>query len=237
MAKTIGKNKTATILTKTGKDYSYAYTDLASINKWLEENEFDYYQTIETCETNGKDYIMTYRKINGEWEDKPKRGCQIVEASLIGNSNPVQEYGSSLSYVRRYSLCMAFGLAMEDNDAADLSKPKEVEMTLEEAKEFVIDFGKHKGKKLSSLLDDKWYMNYLINQSNNPKVLKAIELLTGEVPKNDEQMDKQINKTQKLMKVLIDKGIDDDKVLEHYKVKSLYDLTEDQIDEMLNNWS
>ena len=237
MAKTIGKNKTATILTKTGKDYSYAYTDLASINKWLEENEFDYYQTIETCETNGKDYIMTYRKINGEWEDKPKRGCQIVEASLIGNSNPVQEYGSSLSYVRRYSLCMAFGLAMEDNDAADLSKPKEVEMTLEEAQEFVIDFGKHKGKKLSSLLDDKWYMNYLINQSNNPKVLKAIELLTGEVPKNDEQMDNIINKTQKLMKVLVDKGIDDDKVLKHYKVKSLYDLTEDQIDEMLTNWS
>lgn len=237
MANTITKNKTAKIPTKSGKDYSYQYTDLASINKWLEDNNMDYYQTIETNETNGKDYIMTYRYINGEWEEKPKRGCQVVDSVLVGNSNPVQQYGSSLTYVRRYSLCLAFGLAMEDTDAAELSKPVVVEMTPEEAKNYVLDFGKHKGKKLVDLLDDEGYINYLLNNSNNPSVLKAIELLTGQAPKTEEQWDNQLEKTQKLMQVIMDKGIDTDRILEHYHVKNLNNLTEEQIDEMLNNWS
>lgn len=237
MASTITKNKTAKIPTKSGKDYSYQYTDLASINKWLDDNDMDYYQTIETNETNGKDYIMTYRYINGEWEDKPKRGCQVVDSVLVGNSNPVQQYGSSLTYVRRYSLCLAFGLAMEDTDAAELSKPVVVEMTEEEAKNYVLDFGKHKGKKLTDLLEDEGYINYLLNNSNNPSVLKAIEILTGQTPKTEEQWDNQLEKTQKLMQVITEKGIDTDRIIDHYHVKSLNDLTEGQIDEMLDNWS
>lgn len=236
MANTIIKNRTAKIPTKSGKDYSYQYTDLASINKWLDENGLDYYQTIETCESNGKDYIMTYRYINGEWEEKPIRGCQVVDSVLIGNSNPVQQYGSSLTYVRRYSLCLAFGLAMEDTDAAELSKPENINMTKEEAENYTLEFGKYKGKKLSEV--GRSYINWLLNNENtDPKVLKAIELLTGEVPKTDEEMDKQLEKTQKLMKVLVDKGIDEERVIEHYKVKNLNDLTEEQIDEMLDNWS
>jgi len=235
MANTITKNRTAKIPTKSGKDYSYQYTDLASINRWLDENGLDYYQTIETCESNGKDYIMTYRYINGEWEEKPKRGCQVVDSVLTGNSNPVQQYGSSLTYVRRYSLCLAFGLATEDTDATDLSKPENINMTKEEAENYILDFGKHKGKKLSEVGTS--YINWLLANSNDPKVLKAIELLTGEVPKTDEEWDKQLEKTQKLMQVITEKGIDTDKILEHYKIKNLNELTEEQIDEMLDNWS
>lgn len=237
MASTITKNKTAKIPTKSGKDYSYQYTDLASINKWLDDNDMDYYQTIETNETNGKDYIMTYRYINGEWEDKPKRGCQVVDSVLVGNSNPIQQYGSSLTYVRRYSLCLAFGLAMEDTDAAELSKPVSVEMTLEEAKNYVIDFGKHKGTKLADLLEDEGYITWLLNNSTNASVLKAIELLTGQVPKDEEQWDNQLEKTQKLMEVIVEKGIDTDRIIDHYKVKNLNELTEAQVDEMLTKWS
>lgn len=109
-------------------------------------------------------------------------------------------------------------------------------MTLEEAEKFTLEFGKYKGKKLSEV--GRSYINWLLNNENtDPKVLKAIELLTGEVPKTDEEMDKQLEKTQKLMKVLVDKGIDEERVIDHYKVKNLNDLTEEQIDEMLDNWS
>ena len=100
---------------------------------------------------------------------------------------------------------------------------------------YILDFGKYKGKKLSEVGD--YYIKWLLNNSSDPKVLKVIELLTGEVPKTDEEMDKELNKTQKLMKVLVEKGIDDDKVLNHYHIDSLNDLTEEQIDEMLTNWS
>ena len=66
------------------------------------ENGITYYQEVETCEINGKDYIITYLTENEE--TKRYRGCEIVQATLQGIKNPVQEYGSSLTYCRRYSL-------------------------------------------------------------------------------------------------------------------------------------
>lgn len=229
MANTITKNKTAKIPTKSGKDYSYQYTDLASINKWLEENNMDYYQTIETCELNGKDYIMTYRFIDGEWEDKPKRGCQVVDSILVGNSNPVQQYGSSLTYVRRYSLCLAFGLAMEDTDAAELSKPVDVEMTEDEAKEFTITFGKYKGTKIVDLLENNGYINWLLNNSNDLKLLKAIEILTGVKPKSDEEWDARLELTKKVQELIVSGAIDLEDICLKYGVHNLNELSDSQI--------
>lgn len=142
--------------------------------------------------------------------------------------------GASSSYARKY--CLNGLLLIDDVKDSDYTNGI-VEMTPDEAKNYVLDFGKHKGKKLVDLLDDEGYINYLLNNSNNPSVLKAIELLTGQTPKTEEQWDDQIEKTQKLMQVIIEKGIDTDRILEHYHVKSLNNLTEEQIDEMLNNWS
>lgn len=113
-----------TTLRKNKNGYGYKYTELAEIHKYLEENNMRYYQTIETCELNGCDYIMTYRFVDGKWEEKPKRGCKVTDATLQGVKNPAQEQGSALTYARRYSLLMAFGLATEDDDAQSLSKPK-----------------------------------------------------------------------------------------------------------------
>lgn len=229
MSNTITKNRTAKIPTKSGKEYSYTYTDLASINKWLDENGLDYYQEIETNEQNGKDYIMTYRYINGEWEEKPKRGCQVVDSILTGNSNPVQQYGSSLTYCRRYSLCLAFGLAMEDNDGADIS-----EMTKEQAEKYIINFGKHKGKLLLELVkEENPYIDWLLNNSNNQEVLKAIELLTGRTPKTEEEWDERMPLTLKLVNVINEKGLDVDKICEYYKVKTTNELSEEQIKEII----
>jgi len=116
-----------TTLKKNKEGYGYKYTELAEIHKYLEENNMKYYQTIETNELNGCDYIMTYRYIDGKWEEKPKRGCKVVEATLSGKSNPAQEQGSALTYARRYSLLLAFGLATEDDDAESLTQKSEEE--------------------------------------------------------------------------------------------------------------
>ena len=229
MSNTITKNRTAKIPTKSGKEYSYTYTDLASINKWLDENGLDYYQEIETNETNGKDYIMTYRYINGEWEEKPKRGCQVVDAILTGNSNPVQQYGSSLTYCRRYSLCLAFGLAMEDNDGASLS-----EMTKEQAEKYTINFGKHKGELLTELVKEHDpYIDWLLNNSKDLELLKAIELLTGRTPKTEEELDERLELTEKLQRIIVDKELDVDKICEYYKVKRVSELSNEQVKEII----
>lgn len=112
----------STIAKKT-EGYGYKYTELADINKYCEENNIRYYQEVETSEINQKDYIVTYLITQDNVEKI--RGCQIVDAVLQGIKNPVQEYGSSLTYCRRYSLLMALGLATEDDDAQSLSVEKE----------------------------------------------------------------------------------------------------------------
>ena len=113
MANTIGKN---------AQGYGYKYTDLAHIHEWLEANNLSYYQYIEA--ENGVDYVVTVKIVKGE-EKPPLRGCRVVQASLSGKSNAAQEQGSALTYARRYSLLMAFGLATDDDDAESLTKKKD----------------------------------------------------------------------------------------------------------------
>lgn len=168
------------ILNKNTEGYGYKYTDIAEIHRYLEENNMRYYQEIETNEINGQDYIMTYRFINGKWEEKPKRGCKVVDATLQGIKNPAQEQGSALTYARRYSLLMAFGLATDDDDGASLTKTKEDITTKEQAEQYKINFGKHKGKTIKELVEnEKDYCNWLY-QNGDDIVKKCLNLMLQE---------------------------------------------------------
>ena len=113
----ISKNMTASV----GK-YSYKYVDIAQIHNYLESINASYYQYIDRID--GDDYIMTVKILNGE-EQPPLRGCRVVDATLVGVNNPAQQQGSALTYARRYSLLMAFGLATDDDDAQSLTVAKD----------------------------------------------------------------------------------------------------------------
>ena len=115
----VNKNRTA----KVGEKYSYKYVDIAQIHDYLEDINAKYIHKILRIEND--DYIMTKRCFNDNWEDEWLQGCKVVDATLYGVDNPAQQQGSALTYARRYSLLMAFGLATEDDDAQTLSKPKE----------------------------------------------------------------------------------------------------------------
>ena len=113
-----------TRLIKGKQGYGYKYTDLAQIHTYLEENNMSYYQYIDRADND--DYIITVPIINGE-EKMPRRGVKLITATLKGINNPAQEQGSAITYARRYSLLMAFGLATEDDDAACLTTKKQDE--------------------------------------------------------------------------------------------------------------
>lgn len=205
---TIKKNK---------EGYGYTYTDISAINKYCEENNITYYQEVETCEVNSRDYIITYLTENGE--TKRYRGCQIVQATLQGIKNPVQEYGSSLTYCRRYSLLMALGLATDDNDAQDLTIS--TINTKEDALKLEINFGKYKGKTLEDIQDDEDYMDWLFHNAKDETIKKAVSLVMGYEIKTDEEIHEEVKVVAEYKKLLDETNTLPNVVPEYFQSKGI----------------
>ena len=219
----------STIAKKT-EGYGYKYTELADINKYCEDNNIRYYQEVETNEINQKDYIITYLVKDGEVEKH--RGCQIVDAVLQGIRNPVQEYGSSLTYCRRYSLLMALGLATEDNDASDLTETKEP--TQEEADNYKLTFGKFKGRTLKEVQAEKPdYIDWMLGNAKDEYMIKLIELATGKKVLSEEEQREKTNKMIELNNLMVSLDVDRESFYEDYNVKTNSEMTIAQLDDAI----
>ena len=220
----VTKNQTASV----GK-YSYQYVDIAQIHEYLEANNMSYYQYIDRID--GDDYIMTVKIINGE--EKPAlRGARVVDATLIGVNNPAQQQGSALTYARRYSLLMAFGLATEDDDAQSLSEKKEP--TKEEADSYKLTFGKFKGKTLKEVEAEKPdYIDWLVGNAKDEYMIKLIQLATGRRIPTEEEHKEKTNKMIELNNLLNDLDIDRESFYTDYNVKSNGQMTIAQLDDAI----
>ena len=224
-----------TILNKNSDGYGYKYTDIAEIHKYLEENGMKYYQEIQTSEINGFDYIMTYRFINGKWEEKPKRGCKVVDATLQGIKNPAQEQGSALTYARRYSLLMAFGLATDDDDAQSLTS--NLIKTKEDAEKMVVNFGKYNGKTLKEIKEtNESYLEFILGYDKASESLKnACSMLVGE---HEDISLELIKLKEKAERLIIEKNVDREEIINAYKkvnpnIKELSDLSKAQFEQII----
>lgn len=206
----------ANIVNKNKEGYGYKYTDISEIHRFLEENNMSYYQYIDRID--GDDYIMTVKIIDGK-ELPAIRGSRVVQATLSGIKNPAQEQGSALTYARRYSLLMAFGLATDDDDAQSLTRP--VISSKEEAEEYVITFGKYTGKKMKELPQN--YLEWLLENSKDETIKTCADYLIEHLT-NDEAQERMLL-MQELSGIMTEKNVDRDKLYKHYKVSSDMELT------------
>jgi hypothetical protein len=98
-------------------------------------------------------------------------------------------------------------------------------------------FGKHKGKKLIALINDgSNYIQWLVNNSNDEYLLKCIELLTGQVKLTEEEQDDRIQLKMRLQRLLVDKGVDLEAMLNYYQVKTTDMLNNEQLKELIERF-
>lgn len=168
----ISKNKTAKVKTKSGNEYSYTYVDIAQIHEYLESINAKYIQQIKRIDND--DYIMTKRCFDNKWEDEWLQGSKVVDATLFGTDNPAQKQGSALTYARRYSLLMAFGLATEDDDAQSLNVETKEENIDELVKKYKFTFGQYKGLTFEEIDDDD-YLQYIVKITKDKKLKEIID--------------------------------------------------------------
>jgi hypothetical protein len=117
------------------------------------------------------------------------------------------------------------------------SKYTTSEPTKEDAESYEFKSGKHEGWTLKRVVEeDKNFLKWLLNNSKDEYLLKCIELLTGEIPMSEEEQDARLELTQKLMRLIVDKGVDLDKMLEHYSVSSVNDLNNEQLNKLIANF-
>lgn len=213
-----------TIINKNANGYGYKYTDLAEIHNYLESINSRYIQKIERLD--GDDYIFTKRCFNNVWDEEWIQGSRVVQATLTGIHNPAQEQGSALTYARRYSLLMAYGLATEDDDATSLSK--QIEVTEEYAKNYTFSFGKYKDKKLTEVIEeDEGYIDWLLkNEGTSQDIIKSIEILTGMTPPITD--DEDIELSSKMVELINETGADIDSIYKYFKKTSKDTLTKEE---------
>lgn len=134
--------------------------------------------------------------------------------------------------------CKSLGMGAEIYWGDSKYAKKETVETLEQAKEYVLNFGKHKGKKLNEVPED--YLAWLYNADKTDEVIKrAIDLLNQEKTDNDlspydfmldkDTQEEKLKLINKLNDLMLQSGQDHDKLYQHYQVKEQKEMSIEQL--------
>lgn len=130
------------IIKKTVQGYGYKYADLGQVIEAIQlpllDSGLDFMQ-----------HIVDNRLITNLINIETQEVMQLIEFDIvsanIAKANDIQQFGGGITYLRRYSLLTAFGLATEDDDAKDtknniLNTKKDVpELTIQNKKQELLN--------------------------------------------------------------------------------------------------
>ena len=106
------------------------------------------------------------------------------------------------------------------------------EVTQEEADSYTLPFGRNKGKTLKEVYEeDEKYIQWLISNTQDERMLKLIELATGIIIPSMEEAQQRLELLNNINNLVIDTDTDYEDMFKHFKVKSLNELTIAQLKE------
>lgn len=148
------------------------------------------------------------------------------DSSFINKTSYIENCETS-AVGRALGMC-GFGIDVSVASAEEVQNAiNNQEPTKEEALEYTLDFGKHKGKKLTEV--PKEYIEWMLGNSTNERIKKLIELATGiSIPDEDEQ-EARLDFINEIQQLSIEKDIDIEEIKDKFKVDSLTDMTTEQL--------
>lgn len=107
----IVKGKEVEVVTRTGKNYKFSYAPLeeiiAACRPVLAKHGLGFYHNVEPAENGSQVNCVLFHS----------SGQSVVGCSMaIPSQESIQEFGSALTYARRYTLQCALGVSAEDDD-------------------------------------------------------------------------------------------------------------------------
>lgn len=177
--------------------------------------------------------IDLFVKVDGKWSDAIEGTGGSSFISKEKNGLYTNDECFKMAYTDAISVaCKSLGMGADvywGDSKYDTNEP-----TIEDAEQYTFKSGKHEGWTLKRVVEeDNKFLNWLLNNSKDERLLKMIELLTGEKPLSDEEWDDKLNLTQRLMDLIVEKELDTDKICEYYGVKDVKDLNTKQIEEII----
>ena len=152
------------------------------------------FQSIKSDDNGRVGVCTTLLHETGEYIEGDFVYCDVViPTSKSGNKilTEGQATGVCITYLRRYSLNAALGInGDKDTDGSYSDEPTQDDpLTYEEALDFEITFGKHKGKTLKEIWrEDLQYIEWLADsEKTDARIKEAIALIAAEIEKHRAQ--------------------------------------------------
>lgn len=147
------------VVANTSKAYGYNYASLGDI-----ANQGFTIPMMKTGTEEGREYVYFYHADLKEWV----RGAEIVIPNMKG-MNEAQRYGSALTYARRYTTLMAYGLACDDDKKLEAQAPKEDmwEGLEEKPKRSLKEVADEFRKTVPAEIQDKILANFKVNRAED----------------------------------------------------------------------
>ena len=217
-----------------GKDY-------AEVNQRIKAFRMVYPTgTIETEMISNENGICIFKAKVGFTSTIFDDGKIRTEYTLLGTGTAYEKEDSSFinktSYIencetsavgRALGMC-GFGIDVSVASAEEVQNAiNNQTITQEEADNYVLTFGKHKGKKLKEL--PKEYIEWMLGNSNDERMKKLIELATGISVPSEEEQEQRLNFITEIQRLCDEKNIDLEEVKGKFKVDSLSDMNLEQM--------